>query len=136
MNAGETITALRIIVAETCGVCGVLFGLEASYQRNRREDGKTFRCPNGHEIGYGRTEADNLRVLLDNQKKATAAAWGAYQEQSKYREVAQRQAAAARGQVTRIKRKVARGECPCCRKSFADLTTHMNSTHPDWNADA
>lgn len=38
----------------------------------------------------------------------------------------------ARGQLTKLKRRVSNGVCPCCNRSFADLHRHMTEKHPDY----
>jgi hypothetical protein len=48
----------------------------------------------------------------------------------KDRDAARRGAAAQKGQKTRIKNRIARGVCPCCNRSFADLGAHMQQKHP------
>lgn len=44
--------------------------------------------------------------------------------------------AAARGQVTRLKRRAANGVCPCCTRTFADLKRHMANQHPDFTLES
>ncbi|WP_159103999.1 hypothetical protein [Rhodopseudomonas sp. B29] len=52
------------------------------------------------------------------------------------REAAERRAAAARGQVTKIKNRVGHGVCPCCNRTFANLARHMAGEHPGYTAEA
>jgi hypothetical protein len=121
---------LRLMAIECCS-CGVPFGIGAHFQKARRADQRTFFCPNGHSNYYPapkRTEADRLRDQLD-------AARSLAQRERERRETAERQRSAARGQVTRIKRRVANGVCPCCNRSFADLRRHMTGQHPDYVAE-
>ena len=51
-----------------------------------------------------------------------------------------RRRAAAKGQLTKVKKRVGNGVCPCCTRSFTDLARHMESKHPAYverpNADA
>ncbi|HYC31767.1 MAG TPA: hypothetical protein VEB59_05720, partial [Gemmatimonadales bacterium] len=37
-----------------------------------------------------------------------------------------------KGVVTKIKRRVAGGVCPCCNRTFSDLARHMSGKHPGW----
>jgi len=46
--------------------------------------------------------------------------------------VTKRQKAAAKGQLTKTKRRVANGVCPCCNRTFADLSAHMHGQHPEY----
>ncbi len=43
-----------------------------------------------------------------------------------------RKAAAARGQLTKTKKRIAKGICPCCNRSFVNLERHMTGQHPDY----
>jgi hypothetical protein len=53
-----------LFVNEECISCGVIFGVSPLYQIKRREDTKSFYCPNGHPQLYAKSEADNLRARL------------------------------------------------------------------------
>lgn len=43
-----------------------------------------------------------------------------------------RSKAAIKGQVTKIKKRVKNGVCPCCNRSFEDLRDHMSTKHPTY----
>ena len=50
----------------TCSECGVDFGVPDAFERARREDHRTFWCPNGHgQVFRGKTEAEKLREELE-----------------------------------------------------------------------
>lgn len=40
--------------------------------------------------------------------------------------------AATKGQLTKTKKRIANGVCPCCNRSFANLERHMAGQHPDY----
>lgn len=44
----------------------------------------------------------------------------------------ERRLAATKGVVTRIKNRVGKGVCPCCKRTFPNLGAHMSEKHPDW----
>lgn len=51
---------------ETCLKCGMLFGVPAAFQRQRKDDRATFYCPNGHGQIYAYpavTDAQRLERL-------------------------------------------------------------------------
>ena len=103
-----------------CWNCGVPFGLTNDYDDRRRDDCRTFYCPNGHPQSYSESEADRLRRELDAAREATAEA--------------RRQLAATKGQVTKLKRRAQNGVCPCCHRHFVALERHMSTKHPDYAA--
>lgn len=121
---------------ETCCNCGVIFGMANEIYRvaKQRREKSSFYCPNGHQQHYatGETEADKLRRERDRLKQDRA-----YWEDSNKRlqdalDRASRSASAYKGQVTRIKKRVSHGVCPCCNRTFDNLGRHMASKHPEY----
>lgn len=110
----------------TCSAkgCGLVFAVPASWGTTRREDKATFYCPNGHAQYFpGKTDVEKAR--------ATAAYWEARaKEERAAGQRTERQLFATRGVVTRIKRRIGAGVCPCCRRSFQNLKRHMAGEHP------
>ena len=53
-------------------------------------------------------------------------------ERQKKRQHAERRVSAAKGQITKIKKRSAEGRCPCCNHVFVDLLSHMKSKHTDY----
>ena len=86
-----------------------------------------FYCPNGHRIHFtGESDETRLRRELNNEREEN--------NHLRYRiDHANRSRAALRGQVTKIKRRVGKGICPCCRRNFANLKRHMEGQHPNWS---
>lgn len=114
-----------------CGDCQIPFAIPSNMQTERRRDGKGFYCPNGHVISYHETEYDRLlrekaeleRRVASEQENARAAHAATT--------TAKRSAAAARGQVTKIKKRVHNGVCPHCNRTFANVARHMASKHAE-----
>lgn len=107
------------IVTEECISCGVVFGMTGYFERERRRDHKNFYCPNGHPQHYtAESDAEqNARLLRE--------------EQARHQRTLQRANEAER-EAERLKKRVAKGVCPCCKRSFAALARHMKSKHPDY----
>jgi hypothetical protein len=116
-----------VIVTIPCPSCGIIFGVPQDFDRERRADGRTFYCPNGHVLTFGKSEEEKLRTQLNCANTALTAARD--QAQS-----AERRRAAAVGQVTKIRNRVVNGVCPCCSRTFENLASHMGAKHPGWNA--
>lgn len=119
-----------------CSQCGVVFGVPSTMEKRRRSDGRTFWCPNGHTMSWHTTEEDRLRKRAEKAERIVtrerAAADRAAAE-------AKHMAAVARGHKgahQRTKNRVARGVCPCCRRSFVDLERHMAGQHPDYGGES
>lgn len=120
-----------------CPNCGVLFGIPPGFEYRRRADGRLFYCPNGHSMSYGKGEADKLREQIEEERRKRQIAeqqiarWQDYENEARTaRKLAERKAAAAKGQVTRLKNRARAGLCPCCNRSFVNLQRHMGTKHP------
>lgn len=123
------------LVQHTCWVCGVKFGLDERHEANLRQRGENFYCPKGCCLRFGKSEAQKLRDELEQEKRVT-------QWEREAKERANRRAVAAehswrvtKGHLTRIKKRVGAGVCPCCNRTFAQLAAHMASKHPGWAGD-
>lgn len=122
MNA-QTHTAT--LVALECGECGVIFAMTEAYLAARRADHRTFYCLNGHGRCWPqKSEAEKLRDRL----RTTEAQLTHTQDQLQMTEYQRR---AQKGQVTRLRNRIAAGVCPCCNRSFQDVRAHMRGQHPD-----
>lgn len=135
VNALTNVGVLEMYVTD-CWSCGVVFAIPNDYDDRRRADGRRFYCPNGHTCCYSETEADRLRKQLERAQRE--ANWRG-QDAKYYREQAQasaRSAAAYRGHLTRIRKKIAAGICPCCRRTFSNVQRHIAGQHPGFVAKA
>ena len=103
----------------------------------RKAEGFTFYCPHGHGQVFraGETEADKLRRARDNLKQQQARYEDWLRDANEARKSAERQAAAAKGQVTRLKNRASAGVCPCCNRTITQLARHMKTKHPDFVAE-
>lgn len=140
----QTQTIIITLNAETCCNCGVVFGLEAGHQKRLRNNREWFYCPNGHAQHYtGKSEAQKLKDQLAKQEaEAARRARDAADalDRASARELAtrdqleatQRSRAALKGQLTKTKRRIGKGVCPCCNRHFANVDNHMQSQHPDY----
>lgn len=122
--------------------CGVDIWLpEALYEAASRSPGPAgihFFCGYGHSQFYviGETEADKLRRERDRLAQRVAERDDEIKRQRELRKDTERQLSATRGVVTRIKNRVGHGVCPCCNRTFGDLSRHMATKHPTYAAAA
>lgn len=115
----------QIVVIE-CASCSIDFGIGAHFQQERRNDHANFYCPNGHLNHYPqKNEAERLRQQL-KWANARADSW---KDQAETAEARRRGQKAAN---TKLKKRIAAGVCPCCRRSFEDLARHIAGQHPDF----
>lgn len=120
-----------------CYHCKVEFGLHDETERQLRMSSANFHCPYGHVQHFpkGETEADKLRRERDRLKQNEAWYEQRNRELRAEAESERRRAAAARGQVTKLKNRAAAGLCPCCNRSFVNLQRHMATKHAAFRAE-
>lgn len=123
----ETLTLLH------CSHCGIPYGLSRSFEARRREDHQSFWCPSGHSQYFPqKSKAEELEEKLESEKRNSAWWRARKMEEEKAAEHARRQRDAYKGHTTRLKKRVAKGKCPCCSSTFVNLRSHMTKQHPDY----
>lgn len=119
------------IITETCCNCGVIFGMEAEYQETRKNDHKSFFCPNGHAQSYtSKTDKQKLAEAQEEVRKAQERAKAAEARQT----MAENSLQVERKSHQKTKNKLKRthhGVCPECNRQFVDLQRHMEHKHRD-----
>lgn len=118
-----------------CGNCGVTFGMTRAFIDARKQDHRTWYCPNGHERHYP-SESREGRL-----ERELAAAQNAAEREARWRRTAEnraeherRSAVAYKGHLTRTKRRLVNGVCPCCDHEVPDVAAHLADAHPDYLA--
>lgn len=48
-----------------CAYCGTLFSIEESLLDIRKQDGRSFFCPNGHELKFTNSPASKMEKLTE-----------------------------------------------------------------------
>lgn len=129
---GTIYTHTNRMVTETCYKCHVLFGMTEEQHDLCLERGYSFFCPNGHSQCFCESREQKLEKELRTaeQSRDTYNRW--YDEEVKDHKTTMKQRNAHKGQVTKIKRRVSNGVCPCCNRTFENLARHMQSKHPDY----
>lgn len=119
--------------------CSIEFAIPRKlYDYYDRMDGAfSLHCPLGHKFIPSKSSAQKLRDEIVREKSradqalADAAWWRDRTEQANTRAtVAERQAAARKGQVTKIKNRIKNGVCPFCTRTFENVARHMATCHP------
>lgn len=111
--------------ATSCCVCGIQFGVPPYFIANARKNAGTIYCPNGHGLGWSKSEADKLREQV--KKTNELLEW----EKARARTL-EKSLSAKEGQITKLKKRINNGVCPCCQRSFSALAQHMRRKHPDY----
>ncbi|CPT96795.1 hypothetical protein PP633_06125 [Mycobacteroides abscessus] len=123
-----TFTNVATYTVVHCGTegCGVPFALNDEFIRQRRNDHKTFYCPNGHRRYYPQeNETEKAKAAVRRLERQLANR----DEDLRAAKVAH---AVTKGKLTKTRNRIAKGVCPCCNRSFANLQRHMAGQHPDY----
>ena len=134
---GIVVNVSTELVTEVCPRlgCGILHAVPKDFQERRRKDHAEFYCPNGHTAHYyGETDEQKKIRALEEDKRILESRVRQAEEgeeiERQAREQSQRSHAATKGVLTRTKKKIAKGQCPCCSMLFVDLLSHIRRRHP------
>ena|ERR1035438_9978683 len=116
----------------TCGECHVPFAIPADLHDRVKATGALFYCPNGHKIRYSETENDRLKAKAEREERWRKEAETRVTHERDQRQAAERRVSAYKGQVTKIKKRIGNGFCPCCQRHFTNVERHMASKHPGY----
>lgn len=119
-----------------CGKCGAAFAMATAFYEQCRDMGDKFYCPLGHCRAFRGSDVARLTRELAKKDQELARKQETIESQQKTTERVSRMVRAQKGIVTRLKKKVALGTCPCCDKLFPDLSSHMAAEHPDFEGKA
>ena len=88
----------------------------------------------GDPLGYLYSQPENARLRREleqaNGIRTNLEGDVAWEQREKGRIGAELRA--TKGVVTKIRRRVANGVCPCCKRHFVNLKRHMSGQHPEF----
>lgn len=108
-----------------CGGCGIPFYVPTKWFDSRIKNKGKYSCPNGcNRVFIGKTETDVLQEKLDALKK----------QKDKEREELQNKLLDTMCEKMKLEKQLKRihkGVCPCCNRSFQNLKRHIETKHPE-----
>ena len=126
----NTVTFNVVLEQVTCRTCGMIYALSEGFIDGARSDPSVrWRCPSmtcsSSTWGFSDSKEDKLRRQLDSARRDA--------EQARaHRDRVGRKLAAQKGVTTKLKKRIAHGLCPCCRRTFENLQDHMAHLHPEY----
>ena len=119
----------RVALWCVCTECGIGVYGPSDCKVFRCRDHKSFYCLNGHSQyfpGKSDIEREQQKRKLAERERDNARRFLKTEEDSHR---------ATRGHLTRVKKRIAKGVCPCCKRSFSEsrLQRHIESKHPGWS---
>ena len=128
MDGSLTYTERMTII--DCITCGMPFAFTHGFEQVRRSDHKSFYCPRGHTQYYPqKTKEEELQARLERESSRRIHA----QDQL---EATERSRRALKGQLTKLRNRIANGVCPWCHRSFPNVLAHVTTEHPEHRAQA
>ncbi len=120
------------LVVHTCGECGIVFGMERSFYRRKKEDHTVWFCPNGHNrVFMGTTESEKLKKEIEEQQKVIRYKQDRIDNLHNHLTQQKAKTRAEKAAKTRLKNRVTHGGCPCCNRTVKQLAEHMRTEHPE-----
>jgi len=110
--------------------CGRVFAVSEATNDWMREKGGSIYCPAGHLIRYGKSNEQELRDELTRERARLDQTRAMLETVRQQRNHQERRAQTYKGHLTRTKRRIAAGVCPCCHRTFQALARHMKNQHP------
>jgi hypothetical protein len=106
--------------------CGISLAVPSNLYDHAKDDDKNhIYCPLGHTFVF----RDNYRTKLESEQRRHKATRDLLHAE-------ERSHIATRGHLTRTKKRVAAGVCPCCHRHFANVERHMANKHPDYTKES
>lgn len=126
----------------TCAACGIVFAFDGATMQARRNDNKSFYCPNGHSLWFYENQIDKLKKqLTQTQKKLNDETENKEYYQRRLHEtqdqldVTARTLKASKTRLRKTKERIAAGVCVWCNRSFQNVARHVAHMHPEHSAD-
>jgi len=128
VSRGEIVTEYINFRLETCCACSVPFFIpEYLYKRLVNNPGEGFYCPNGHGQHYtGKSEDQKKIEQLQKQME-----WDNREKERLTNELLD--TISNNKKLERQLKRVHKGVCPCCNRTFVNLQKHMETKHPETN---
>ena len=120
-----------VLIVQTCPTCGIVYGLDRDFEQRNDREGRSWYCPSGHSVVFKKSSLDAAREEAEaerRRRKWAEARATAAQDQA---QAAERSARATRGHLTRLRRRIANGVCPWCKRSFKNVADHVKGQHPE-----
>ncbi len=115
-----------------CYLCKQPVILSQQKYKRCHETGENFYCPDGHPQVFTESEKQRLEKELEQEKRRREWAQNERDTYRKQRDHHERSARAYRGVITKTKKRIGNGVCPCCTRTFSNLAAHMKTKHPDF----
>lgn len=113
--------------------CGHEFYMDPGTYDIRHDDGKLFWCP---VCGNSQYWSENTIAQLERRAELAERRSAANRAQAikarKERDHEKARRIGYQGEVTKTRKRIGKGVCPCCNRHFANVERHMANQHPEY----
>lgn len=120
----------EFVVLTCCNTdCGISFCVPQWWHKGKRDNHSWWYCPNGHHQHFPQdSDEEKLRRERDVARQQLARAEQETADANQRADLLQKQ-------KRRLEKRAAAGTCPCCHRTFQNMTTHMKKQHPEFVAE-
>jgi hypothetical protein len=117
-----------------CFKCHATFCITKDAKRELKETHEIFWCPYCGKSQYfpHKSENEELKEVLERYRKKLVGERARHDQTKADRDYEKRRRASMQGVVTRTKKRIGKGICPCCNRYFKNLHRHMTNQHPEY----
>jgi hypothetical protein len=124
-----TVSVARI----ACGGCGGVYAISEKYRKQKEQEGGGWHCPYCQcSWGYWDGENEKLKKQVQEANDRLAGERARHDQTREALAHEKHGARSVRGHLSRVKKRVAAGVCPCCNRTFQNLARHMVGQHPSF----
>lgn len=128
----STLTVYETLTKMCCCTCGITYAIPERFRQMRKDDGVSWRCPNGHHQSYCESITKKLERKLNREIASHDRTRTSLTHSRERTDNAERRVSAQKGVATKLRKRAANGVCPCCTRSFVNLRRHMKTKHPEY----
>ena len=121
------------LVKENCFKCQIIFAIPYDLYVQCNNEGKEMWCPNGHRQYYVKSENQKLKDQLIKKDHQLEQEQAESRQQKQWKNHYKQSAITYKGHLTKVKKRIQHGVCPCCNRQFVNLKTHMEQKHPNYS---
>lgn len=129
-----TMTYESTLTVLDCCTCQIDFAIpNLLYQQARKDSSIWVWCPKGHQQHWPGAESDEAKLerKLEAERDRVARLTAQVDQAEAEAEHQSRRANGYKGALTKVKKRLGAGLCPCCSHEFKDVAAHMRRMHPE-----
>lgn len=122
---GNEVTETMNFVMEECCNCGIPFFMPKYFKDARYKSHDLFYCPQGHPQHYT-SETNSEKEIRELKERLDREAFNKRMVENQLLDTINE-----KNILSRKLKRVHKGVCPCCNRTFENLQKHMETKHPE-----